>query len=64
MSDALLVPLRHSEHTRDFHKPVTVQALYRFDPDLNLIRNRRTGSFEVHRAVKRSRSVSGDSSCK
>lgn len=55
MSDAFLVPLRASEHSRDFHKPVTVQALSRFDPDLNLIRNHRTGSFEVHRKTSRLR---------
>lgn len=56
MSDAYLVPLHASEHTRDFRKPVTVAALREFDSDLELIRNRRTMAFEVHRRVKRARS--------
>lgn len=57
MSDAFLVPLRASEHSRDFHKPVTVKALARFDPDLEIIRNRRNGAFEVHRKVLRWRQL-------
>lgn len=54
-TDAILVPLHASEHTYDFCKPVTTQALQRFDPELQLLRNRRSGNFEVHRRVKRAR---------
>jgi hypothetical protein len=57
VSDAFLVPLRASEHSRDFHKPVTVKALARFDRDLELLRNRRNAEFEVHRRVMRTRSL-------
>src|SRR3990172_6489116 len=56
VSDAFLVPLTASEHSRDFSKPITVEALSRFDHELDLIRNRRNGSFEIHRVVKRARS--------
>lgn len=60
MSDAFLVPLRASEHSYDFHKPVTVRTLRRFDPDLRLLRNRRNAAFEIHRVTWRTRRVEID----
>lgn len=44
---ALLV----SELSRDFCKPLTVEALARFDPDLYLLFNKKRDIFNVHRLV-------------
>jgi hypothetical protein len=55
VSDAFLVPLNCTALSRDFHKPVTVQTLARFDPELELLRNRQDARFEVHRRCYRLR---------
>lgn len=55
MTDAFLVPLNCTALSRDFHKPVTVQTLARFDPELELLRNRQEARFEVHRRCYRLR---------
>jgi hypothetical protein len=49
------VALRRSEHTYDFHRPVTVVALGQFDPDLRLVFNRRYECFQVMRVRHRTR---------
>lgn len=41
-----------SEHTTDFHKPHTVEALRRLDPKLVLVRNTRLGCFQVMRQTR------------
>lgn len=46
MSD---IALRHSSLTYDFHKPMTVEALSRFDPELRLVLNRKYDCFQIHR---------------
>jgi len=47
--------LRASEHHKPVNKPVTVDALAHFDPDLLLIWNNRTEAFEVHRRIRKAR---------
>jgi hypothetical protein len=42
-----------SEHSLDFHRPVTVKALEYFDPDLKLVYNRRYGCFQVMRMIRK-----------
>lgn len=45
-----------SEFTFDFHKPLTVEALERFDPQLILVFNRRWDVFQIMREIPRAES--------
>ncbi len=47
-------PIHGNECTADFHKPITVEALRRFDSDLRLLWNRRVQTFQVYRLTGRS----------
>lgn len=42
-----------TEHSFDFHRPITVHALARFDRDLVLVWNKRWESFQVLRRKKK-----------
>lgn len=45
----MIVPLRASEHTYDFHKPVASAVLTLYDPELRLVFNRKHECFQVMR---------------
>lgn len=48
-----LAEIHGSEHSTDFCKPLTVEALRRFDPELELVFNTRLNVFQVFHLVNR-----------